>query len=109
VLERLRAEPGGEIAIGGATLAAEVAAAGLVHEYQAMVYTVLVGGGVPVFHWASAGWIGLVATGDAFRLIYGWKADEQRAEQQQHHPERDEDPAACSSVIARSTSWWPRS
>jgi dihydrofolate reductase len=49
-LERLRAEPGqGEIAIGGATLAAEVAAAGLVDEYRAMVYPVLVGGGVPFF------------------------------------------------------------
>ena len=49
-LRRLRAEPGqGEIAIGGATLAAEVAAAGLVDEYRAMVYPVLVGGGVPFF------------------------------------------------------------
>jgi dihydrofolate reductase len=49
-LERLRAEPNsGEIAIGGATLAAEVAAAGLVDEYRAMVYPVLVGGGVPFF------------------------------------------------------------
>jgi dihydrofolate reductase len=49
-VERLRAEPGqGEIAIGGATLAAEVAAAGLVDEYRAMVYPVLVGGGVPFF------------------------------------------------------------
>ena len=49
-IERLRAEPGqGEIAIGGATLAAEVAAADLVDEYRAMVYPVLVGGGVPFF------------------------------------------------------------
>jgi dihydrofolate reductase len=49
-LERLGAEPGqGEIAIGGATLAAEVAAAGLVDEYRAMVYPVLVGGGVSLF------------------------------------------------------------
>jgi dihydrofolate reductase len=49
-VERLRAEPGqGEIAIGGATLAAEVAVAGLVDEYRAMVYPVLVGGGVPFF------------------------------------------------------------
>jgi dihydrofolate reductase len=47
---RLRAEPGdGEIAIGGATLAAEVAAAGLVDEYRAVVYPVLVGGGIPFF------------------------------------------------------------
>ncbi|MBB1243143.1 dihydrofolate reductase family protein [Streptomyces durbertensis] len=49
-IERLRAEPGeGEIAIGGATLAAEAAAAGLIDEYRTMVYPVLVGGGVPYF------------------------------------------------------------
>ncbi|MFF9623786.1 dihydrofolate reductase family protein [Streptomyces griseosporeus] len=49
-IERLRAEPGeGEIAIGGATLAAEAAAAGLIDEYRVMVYPVLVGGGIPFF------------------------------------------------------------
>ncbi|MFG2755324.1 dihydrofolate reductase family protein [Streptomyces wuyuanensis] len=49
-IERLRAEPGeGEIAIGGATLAAEAAASGLIDEYRAMVYPVLVGGGIPYF------------------------------------------------------------
>lgn len=49
-IERLRADPGeGEIAIGGATLAAEVAAAGLIDEYRAMVHPVLVGGGIPFF------------------------------------------------------------
>ncbi|WP_217213044.1 dihydrofolate reductase family protein [Streptomyces sp. AC550_RSS872] len=49
-IERLRAEPGeGEIAIGGATLAAEAAASGLIDEYRAMVYPVLVGGGIPFF------------------------------------------------------------
>ncbi|MFJ9345473.1 dihydrofolate reductase family protein [Streptomyces sp. NPDC101237] len=49
-IARLRAEPGtGEIAIGGATLAAEAAASGLIDEYRAMVYPVLVGGGVPFF------------------------------------------------------------
>jgi len=49
-IERLRAEPGeGEIAIGGATLAAEAAALGLIDEYRAMVYPVLVGGGTPYF------------------------------------------------------------
>jgi dihydrofolate reductase len=49
-IERLRAEPGeGEIAIGGATLAAEVAALGLIDEYRVMVYPVLVGGGIPFF------------------------------------------------------------
>ncbi|MGW2051421.1 dihydrofolate reductase family protein [Streptomyces sp. NPDC001858] len=49
-IERLRAEPGeGDIAIGGATLAAEAAAAGLIDEYQAVVHPVLVGGGIPFF------------------------------------------------------------
>jgi dihydrofolate reductase len=47
---RLRAEPGeGDIAIGGATLAAEAAALGLIDEYRARVYPVLVGGGIPYF------------------------------------------------------------
>ena len=49
-IERLRAEPGeSEIAIGGATLAAEAAALDLIDEYRAMVYPVLVGGGTPFF------------------------------------------------------------
>jgi dihydrofolate reductase len=49
-VERLRAEPGeGDIAIGGATLAAQAAALGLIDEYRAMVYPVLVGGGIPFF------------------------------------------------------------
>ncbi|MFJ4369259.1 dihydrofolate reductase family protein [Streptomyces chartreusis] len=49
-IERLRAEPGeGDIAIGGPTLAAEVAAAGLIDEYQLMVYPVLLGGGISYF------------------------------------------------------------
>jgi dihydrofolate reductase len=49
-IERLRTEPGdGDVAIGGATLAAEAAALGLIDEYRARVYPVLVGGGVPFF------------------------------------------------------------
>jgi dihydrofolate reductase len=49
-IERLRAEPAeGEIAIGGATLAAEAAASDLIDEYRAMVYPVLLGGGIPFF------------------------------------------------------------
>lgn len=49
-IERLRAEPGeGDIAIGGATLAAEAAALDLIDEYRARVYPVLVGGGIPFF------------------------------------------------------------
>jgi dihydrofolate reductase len=49
-IERLRAEPGeGQIAIGGATLAAEAAALDLIDEYRVRVYPVLVGGGIPYF------------------------------------------------------------
>ncbi|MFC9425683.1 dihydrofolate reductase family protein [Streptomyces sp. NPDC056987] len=49
-IERLRAEPGaGDIAIGGAGLAAEAAASGLIDEYRLRVYPVLVGGGIPFF------------------------------------------------------------
>lgn len=49
-IERLRAEPGeGSIALGGATLAAEVASLGLIDEYRLRVYPVLVGGGIPFF------------------------------------------------------------
>ncbi|MFI9543774.1 dihydrofolate reductase family protein [Streptomyces sp. NPDC052016] len=49
-IERLRVEPGqGNIAIGGATLAADAAALGLIDEYRARVYPVLVGGGIPFF------------------------------------------------------------
>ncbi len=49
-IERLRADPGeGDIAIGGAALAAEAAASGLIDEYRIRVYPVLVGGGTPFF------------------------------------------------------------
>ncbi len=49
-VERLRAEPGeGDIAIGGAALAAEAAASDLIDEYRARVYPVLLGGGIPFF------------------------------------------------------------
>jgi len=47
---RSRAGPGeGDIAIGGATLAAEAAALDLIDEYRPKVYPVLVGGGIPFF------------------------------------------------------------
>ena len=49
-IERLRAEPAdGDIAIGGANLATQAAALGLIDEYQVMVHPVLVGGGIPFF------------------------------------------------------------
>jgi dihydrofolate reductase len=49
-IERLQAEPeAGDIAIGGATLAAQAAALGLIDEYRVRVHPVLVGGGIPFF------------------------------------------------------------
>ena len=49
-IQRLRGEPAeGDIAIGGATLAAEAAGLGLIDEYRPKVYPVLVGGGIPFF------------------------------------------------------------
>jgi dihydrofolate reductase len=49
-IERARAESGdGEIAIAGATLAAEAAGLGQIDEYRAIVLPVLVGGGTPFF------------------------------------------------------------
>src|SRR3954466_8542399 len=49
-IARLRAEPlDGDIAIGGATLAAAAAELGLIDEYRPKVYPVLVGGGTPFY------------------------------------------------------------
>ena len=49
-IERLRAEPAeGDIAIGGATLAGEAAALGLIDEYRPRVHPVMVGGGIPFY------------------------------------------------------------
>jgi dihydrofolate reductase len=49
-IERLRAESTeSDIAIGGATLAVQAAAAGLIDEYRVRVCPVLVGGGIPFF------------------------------------------------------------
>ncbi|MFN8040842.1 MAG: dihydrofolate reductase family protein [Acidimicrobiales bacterium] len=48
-IERLRDGGDGQIAIGGATLAAEAIRAGLVDEYRIRIHPVLVGGGRPYF------------------------------------------------------------
>lgn len=49
-IERLRGQPAaGDIAIGGATLAAQAAALGVIDEYRVWIYPVLVGGGIPFF------------------------------------------------------------
>ena len=48
-IRHLRESGDGDIAIGGAALAAEAAALGLIDEYLIRIYPVLVGGGVPYF------------------------------------------------------------
>lgn len=49
-IESLRAQPGpGNIAIGGASLAAQLAALNLIDEYRPKIYPILVGGGLPFF------------------------------------------------------------
>jgi dihydrofolate reductase len=46
---RLRQQPGGDIAVGGAGLAASVIALGLMDEYHLFVNPIVVGGGTPFF------------------------------------------------------------
>jgi dihydrofolate reductase len=46
-VERLKAEEGGDLGVGGAALAATLIEAGLVDEFQPFVYPVIVGGGTP--------------------------------------------------------------
>jgi dihydrofolate reductase len=48
-VERLKAQPGKDIGVGGATLAAECIREGLVDEYGMCVYPVILGGGTPFF------------------------------------------------------------
>lgn len=56
-IERLRSEPGeGDIAIGGATLAVQAAALGLIDEYRARVFPVLLGGGISFSPRTRSGW-----------------------------------------------------
>lgn len=46
-VERLKADEGGDLGVGGAGLAATLIRAGLVDEFQPFVYPVIVGGGTP--------------------------------------------------------------
>jgi dihydrofolate reductase len=46
---RLKQEPGGDLSVGGPTLAATLAKAGLIDEYRLVVYPILVGGGKSYF------------------------------------------------------------
>ena len=54
---RLKAEDGGSMDIGGATLAAAAMRAGLIDEYVIVTYPILLGGGTPFFtaldHWVN--------------------------------------------------------
>ncbi|MGM7666361.1 dihydrofolate reductase family protein [Microbacterium sp. A93] len=54
---RLKAEDGGHLDVGGATLAAAATRAGLIDEYVLVTHPVLVGGGTPFFtaldHWVN--------------------------------------------------------
>jgi dihydrofolate reductase len=46
---RLKAEPGADVAVGGAGLAAQCIALGLVDEYRQFVYPIVLGAGTPYF------------------------------------------------------------
>src|SRR3954447_17971431 len=48
-VRRLKAEPGKDLGVGGAGLAADCIRAGLVDEFQAFVHPVVAGGGTPFF------------------------------------------------------------
>lgn len=57
-ITRLKAEDGGPMAIGGATLARSAMRAGLIDEYLLVTHPVLVGGGIPFFA-ALDSWVNL--------------------------------------------------
>ena len=57
-ITRLKAEDGGPMDIGGATLAAAAMRAGLIDEYAIVTHPVLVGGGTPFFT-ALDNWVNL--------------------------------------------------
>ena len=53
-IARLREQPGGDLALGGANLAASFRRLGLIDEYRIYVHPVLIGRGTPLFHAADA-------------------------------------------------------
>jgi dihydrofolate reductase len=57
-ITRLKAEDGGPMSIGGATLAGAAMQAGLIDEYVLATYPVMVGGGTPFFT-ALDSWVNL--------------------------------------------------
>lgn len=50
----LKEQPGGDLALGGANLAASFRRLGLIDEYRIYVHPVLIGRGTPLFHEADA-------------------------------------------------------
>jgi dihydrofolate reductase len=48
-VERLKAEPGGDMEVGGPTLASALIERGLVDEFRLVVHPVVLGGGTPFF------------------------------------------------------------
>jgi dihydrofolate reductase len=48
-VERLKSEPGGDMEVGGPTLAAALIARGLVDEFGLVVHPVVLGAGTPFF------------------------------------------------------------
>lgn len=61
-ITRLKAEDGGPMDIGGATLAAAAMRAGLIDEYAVVTHPVLIGGGTPFFT-AVDDWVNLSLVG----------------------------------------------
>jgi dihydrofolate reductase len=57
-ITRLKAEDGGPMSVGGATLAGAAMRAGLIDEYAIVTHPVLVGGGTPFFT-ALDNWVNL--------------------------------------------------
>ena len=48
-VEKLKAQPGGDLSVGGANLAATLIGRGLVDEYRLLVHPVVIGSGTPFF------------------------------------------------------------
>lgn len=48
-VQRLKAEPGGDMSLGGATIAASFMQLGLIDDYQIYIHPVILGSGIPMF------------------------------------------------------------
>ena len=61
-IRALKAQPGGDLGLGGAEIAAEFLRLDLVDEYRMYVHPVVVGGGTPLFRRRTAAALQLVET-----------------------------------------------